>query len=262
MYGKGSFGDVAPDTLGLTELACAERAGIVWAVLTPGVKLDIDAWLGDFEEELKTLQLNDWHVFDQREIPGPGWKVTMDGYLEAYHHDQVHANTLALHTIGNLLVHDTYGPHQRLVMGRRNLEELNDIPEAEWGAEERLRLIHSIFPNMSLSGILGDHCLVSQILPGDSPSTTVTRQTILAAKKPETNEEIERSRAFSEMARMAVADEDYPVGFSIQAGLSTDANRVFVIGRNEPGIQHYHRMVEKFLAESDLQESGSETAKL
>lgn len=248
MYGKDKFGATEAENLGLTELACHERAGIVWGVLTPGISFDADAWLGEFKAELETLDLANWHLFDQREIPGPGWKVTMDGYLEAYHHDQVHATTLALHTIGNLLVHDTYGPHQRLVMGRKDLGELETKPESEWRALEKLRLIHSIFPNMSISGILGDHCLVSQILPGETPDKTITRQTILSAKAPVTEEEIEKSRAFSKMAETAVAGEDYPVGQTIQAGLNSGANQVFLIGRNEPAIQHYHRMVERFVS--------------
>jgi hypothetical protein len=244
MYGKDKFGDVgSTDSLGLRELPCAERAGIIWATLTPDAAFDIDAWLGDFAAELETLDLTNWHLFDQRTIPGPGWKVTMDGYLEAYHHDSVHANTLAKHTIGNLLVHDTFGPHQRLVMGRRNLRELEQRPEGEWDAISYIRLIHSIFPNMSLSGIRGGHCLVSQILPGDNPAETITIQTILSAKKPETAQEISDSEAFSAMALEAVGVEDYPVGFSIQAGLASGANESLLIGRNEPGLQHYHRMV-------------------
>ncbi len=245
MYGKDSFGDVDPADMSLTALPCAERAGIVWGVLTPGAEFDIDEWLGDFAPELETLDLNNWHLFDQREIPGPGWKVTMDGYLEAYHHDNVHANTLALHTIGNLLVHDTFGPHQRLTMARRNLGELKELPESDWQPLAYLRLIHSIFPNMSLSGILGDHCLVSQILPGANAGETVTRQTILSAKKPETPEDHARSVAFSEMAKLAVHGEDYPIGFGIQSGLHSGANTAFTIGRNEPAIQHYHRMVQR-----------------
>lgn len=243
MSGKSTFGVDDTSDLGLTELPCAERAGILWGALTPGVDLDIDAWLGDFEQELETLELGSWYLYDQRELPGPGWKITMDGYLEAYHHDTVHANTLGPHTTGNLLVHDTFGPHQRLTLARRNISDLNDIPEEEWKAGEYLRLIHSIFPNMSVSGILGDHCLVSQILPGDNPEETVTIQTIMAAKKPETDEEKAKTEAFSEMAKYAVGQEDYLIGGTIQDCIDSGANDVFLIGRNEPAIQHYHRMV-------------------
>lgn len=45
-------------------------------------------------------------------------QVAWDGYLEAYHHNTLHANTVGRYTIGNLMLHDTYGPHQRLVFAR------------------------------------------------------------------------------------------------------------------------------------------------
>lgn len=243
MYGKDKFGDADTADLGLTELASAERAGVVWATLTPGEPFDIDEWLGDFAAELEKMELADWYLFDQRTLPGPGWKVTMDGYLEAYHHNNVHANTLSKHTIGNLLVHDVFGRHQLLTMARRNLPELDAMPEAEWDAGSYIRQIHCTFPNFQLSGIRGGHCLVSQIFPGSTPTESVTIQTILSARKPETPEQQADSEAFSAMALEAVGSEDYPIGFGIQAGLSSGANRAFLIGRNEPGLQHYHRMV-------------------
>ena len=246
MYGKNTFGMDDTDSIGLVELPCAERAGIVWGALTPGIDLKIDDWLGDFREELETLELDSWYLYDQRELPGPGWRATMDGYLEAYHHDNVHPETLSPHTMGNFLVHDTYGPHQRLTMARRNLAELKDIPEEEWNAIEHLRLIHSIFPNMSVSGTLGDHCLISQILPGDGPDSTVTIQTIMAAKEPVSEEEKAKTEAFSEMSRYAVGVEDYPIGNSIQDCVGSGANDFFLIGRNELGIQHYQKGVEKY----------------
>lgn len=243
MYGKNKFGDADPTELGLTELPSEEVAGVVWAILTPGEPLDMQDWLGDMRGQLEKMELGNWHIVDQRPLPGPGWKVTMDGYLEAYHHDTVHANTLAKHTIGNLLVHEVYGHHQLLTMGRRNLGELAETPESEWDAETYIRQIHCVFPNFQLSGIRGGHCLVSQILPGETPEQSVTIQTILSARKPETAEEIADSEAFSALAWEAVSEEDYPIGFGIQQGLRSGANDRFLIGRNEPGIQHYHRTV-------------------
>ncbi len=47
------------------------------------------------------------------------------------------------------------------------------------------------------------------------------------------------------MAFTAVRDEDYGMGFKIQAGLNSQGNDEFVFGRNEPTLQHYHRWVEQ-----------------
>ncbi|MBH80308.1 MAG: (2Fe-2S)-binding protein [Gammaproteobacteria bacterium] len=259
-YAQESFGEVDAATHGLTELACAERSGLIWVSLTPGEQFDVDQWLGDFAAELDTLDLANWHLFEQRVLPGPGWKVTMDGYLEAYHHNVVHGRTVGQHTIGNLLVLDTYGPHQRLTFGRKTLSELEDTPESEWNPLEHVRLIHSGFPNLSISGILGDHCLVSHIIPGPTPETTTTRQSILVAKRPETPAEIAASENFSAMVLQAVQDEDYGIGLGIQACLDSGANRDFVFGRNEPALQNYHKWVARFMnQQADVNWSDSGT---
>ena len=243
IYGADSFGDVDRPTRSLTALHCEERSGLIWACLTPGITLDIDAWLGEFAPKLDSLRLHDWVIHEQRELDGPGWKPTIDGYLEVYHHDSVHRTTVGRHTIGNLLVHDTFGPHQRLTFGRRNLPELEDLPESEWQADNCIRIIHSVFPNLSISGIVGGHCLVSQIFPGPTHETTTTRQTVLCSTAEQTEEWHENARNFSEMTLQAVRDEDYAVVATIQAALPANANRDFIIGRNEPGVQHYHRTV-------------------
>ena len=250
MYGGKTFGDVDVTRLGLRELPCVEKAGLVWVCLTPGKTFDIDAWLGDFAYELETLDLANWHLHTQREIEGPGWKVCWDGYLEAYHHNTLHAETVGKYTVGNLMLHDTYGPHQRLVFGRKSLLQIARKPEDDCGdPSEHIRLIHSVFPNTSISGVVGDHCLVSQVFPGPTPETTITRQSIMTARVPETDAEKAATEAFSQMTLKAVRDEDYNMGFQIQKTLSSKANEAFVFGRNEPALQHYHTQVARFAAD-------------
>ncbi|MDG1113427.1 MAG: aromatic ring-hydroxylating dioxygenase subunit alpha [Pseudomonadales bacterium] len=248
-YGAETFGEIDTADFHLTELPCAERCGLIWVTLTPSQSMDIDAWLGDFAEELDTLALSDWHLHEVRVIDGPGWKVTLDGYLEAYHHNLVHGATVGQHTVGNLLVLDTYGPHQRLTFGRKTLGALSDQVPADWAPADHIRLIHSCFPNLSISGILGDHCLVSQIFPGPSIDSTQTIQFILSARAPNTENAQQAAENFSAMVLQAVRDEDYRIGFGIQESILTGANQAFVFGRNEPAVQNYHRSVARFMAE-------------
>ena len=248
-YGAETFGEVDPADFHLTELPCVERCGLIWVTLTPSQSMDIDAWLGGFAAELDTLALSDWHLHEVRAIDGPGWKVTLDGYLEAYHHNLVHGATVGQHTVGNLLVLDTYGPHQRLTFGRKTLGALSNQAPANWAPADHIRLIHSCFPNLSISGILGDHCLVSQIFPGPSIDSTRTIQFILSARPPETESDQQATENFSAMVLQAVQDEDYRIGFGIQESILTGANEAFVFGRNEPAVQNYHRSVARFMAD-------------
>ncbi|MDG1120140.1 MAG: SRPBCC family protein, partial [SAR86 cluster bacterium] len=144
---------------------------------------------------------------------------------------------------------DTYGPHQRLTFGRKSLKDLIGKSESEWDSPlENIRLIHSGFPNLSISGVLGDHCLVSQIFPTASPNRTITRQTILSAKEPKTSEEIANTNDFSEMVRQAVVDEDYKIGLEIQSNISHLGSNNFVYGKNEPAVQNYHSWIKDFMS--------------
>ena len=245
-----TFGEVDQRALGLTELTCAEKSGVIWVALKPGATFDIDDWLGDFAGKLDSLDLGNWYVYEQRTLASPGWKATFDGYLEVYHHDTVHGGTVGKHTIGNLLVHDTYGPHQRLTFGRKNLAELDKVESDDWDGSQYIRIIHSVFPNLSISGIIGGHCLVSQVFPGESPDSTVTRQTLLCATRPETEEEESAARQFSAMTLQAVRDEDYVIAGSIQKALRAGANTHFFIGRNEPGLQHFHQWIARFMQDA------------
>ena len=249
MFGAETFGEVGPDAQSLTELHCAERVGVVWVHLTPGDAMDIDAWLGDFAGPLASLGLDKWHIYTQRDIPGPGWKATWDGYLESYHHNTVHPNTVGKYTIGNLILHDGFGPHQRLVFGRKTLAEIESVPEAQWDtvAEAHMRRIHLCFPNLAVSGVLGDHCMVSQVFPGPTPETTITRQTVMSARVPVTDEEKAATASFAEVVLKAVRDEDYVIGFSIQQSLRAGGNKAFTFGRNEPGVQHFHKTVDTIM---------------
>ena len=100
-------------------------------------------------------------------------------------------------------------------------------------------MVHSVFPNLSISAILGGQCLIGFIFPGETSTTTMTRQLILSAKAPATDQEAEEVETFSQMTLQAVRDEDYALVATVQNALHSGANDSFLIGRNEPAVQHY-----------------------
>ena len=199
-------------------------SGVIFVCLTPGKAFDIDSWLGEFADKLADQQLTNWHLYTERYLEGSGWKATMDGYLEVYHHDSVHGKTVGPHTVGNLLVHDTWGAHQRMAFARKNIEELNGVPPESWAQpESHIRVVHSVFPNLSISAILGGQCLVGFIYPGETSTTTLTRQLILSAEIPTTEDERAAVETFSQMTLQAVRDEDYALVATVQGALRSGA---------------------------------------
>ena len=156
----------------------------------------------------------------------------------------MHGKTVGPHTVGNLLVHDTWGAHQRMAIARKNIGELNDSTPETWETPEAyIRVVHSVFPNLSISAILGGQCLIGFIFPGETSTTTMTRQLILSAEEPATDQEAEEVETFSQMTLQAVRDEDYALVATVQNALHSGANDSFLIGRNEPAVQHYHQSI-------------------
>ena len=245
IFKSNTFGDIDKSKIKLTELFCEEKSGFIWACLNPDIKYDLNKWMNGFDAELDDIDLKNWHLFKSIKINGPMWKICWDGYTDGYHHHMVHPETVGKNTIVNLIAHDTYGPHQRFAFGLKNIDELSDIEEKDWEPENHLRLIHSVFPNSSISAIQNEHCLVSIIFPSPDLQETITTQYILCLKEPKTKEEIKKAEEFTELSRAAIVDEDYPINFKIQESIHSKANTEFLFGKNEPIQQHYHNWIEK-----------------
>ena len=245
IFKSNTFGDIDKSKIKLTELFCEEKSGFIWACLNPDIKYDLNKWMNGFDAELDDIDLKNWHLFKSIKINGPMWKICWDGYTDGYHHHMVHPETVGKNTIVNLIAHDTYGPHQRFAFGLKNINELSDIEEKDWDPENHLRLIHSVFPNSSISAIQNEHCLVSIIFPSPDLLETITTQYILCLKEPKTKEEIKKAEDFAELSRAAIIDEDYPINFKIQESIHSKANTEFLFGKNEPIQQHYHNWIDK-----------------
>src|SRR5947208_1813567 len=71
-------------------------------------------------------------VVEERELQGPNWKVAFDGYVDGYHLDILHKDTLGRDVVGNVITCDAWGPHQRVAFARRNIVELQDIARPDW----------------------------------------------------------------------------------------------------------------------------------
>ena len=69
----------------------------------------------------------------------------------------------------------------------------------------------------------------------------------IVAREPVTDEQKKATADFAQIVLSAVRDEDYAIGAGVQAGLSSNGNRSFTFGRNEPAVQHFHRMVAQFM---------------
>ena len=251
IYNHEEFGDVDRSCLGLTPLPVAERAGLVFASLSPAAKLDIDAFLCGYDGLLEHLGFDRCHVVGQQSVAGPNWKVAYDGYLDFYHLPILHKNSFGSNLPSQAL-YDAWGPHQRVSFPNPLYQAFAELPDEDWDLEKLISGVWTIFPHISIADFNagGKLYMVSQLFPGATPDESVTVQNFLSLDEPDDA----RREAISGMMKFleqVVRDEDYYTGNGIQRAVKTGARTDFLFGRNEGGGQRFHRWVDALIRTDD-----------
>jgi nitrite reductase/ring-hydroxylating ferredoxin subunit len=249
VYAEKTFGDVPREGRSLVRLPAGERAGIVFVSLDPAAEHDLDAWLGDLQPLLEGLRFADCHHYASRELTSPNWKVTLDGYLETYHFASLHPKTVFETNFSNMMAHDTWGPHQRLASALRPIADAVDLPPDQRDPGDLVGAIYWLFPGLAIAGTWRNKIAVSIVIPR-SATESVTQQIILLREPAVTEEERQAADQFGEWFYEVVRDEDYATTYGVQRGLKALNGTDFVFGRNEPGLQHFHRTIHRLLDEA------------
>jgi nitrite reductase/ring-hydroxylating ferredoxin subunit len=243
------FGDVDKSCHNLIKLPVLEKAGLIWVILDPKSTLSIETFLSGYDELLGMFGFETWHMFDQRTLRGPNWKIAYDGYLDFYHLPVLHKDTFGAQ-MSNQALYYNWGPHQRVSMPDPSLAEL---PEDKWPTEAMLQGVWTIFPHVSIAsfdGGGGRGVMISCLFPGDTPGESFTIQNYLMEKEP-TGEQKEMADAQFKLLEYVVQVEDYETGLRQQKSLETGVIDEVMFGRNEGGGQRFHGWVERLLAASD-----------
>ncbi len=241
---------------GLVELPVAEKYGMIFGCATPGTAIDVDELLGGLGPELAELGLDRAAILGEahvHEVTG-NWKYAWDTFCENYHFDFLHRKSLKLlarreHLWSHRQAFDTYGRNVRLVSALRSIEELRDLPEDQWWPEEHLSVQYRLFPSIAFS-VYPDFIGVFWVLPGDGVAHARGLHITYVLNKPATGEEAERlDRAIGVGCKNVVDDEDLWVTALADAAMRAPAARShFIVGRNEPAVQHFSRLFEEAVA--------------
>jgi phenylpropionate dioxygenase-like ring-hydroxylating dioxygenase large terminal subunit len=248
------FPNVREERPRLTQLPLCEKHGLVWVIPSPaadaGNGFDIDAWLGGLGPELASYRFESWSFYDRRVIPETmNWKILMDTFQEGYHIGFLHRDSLKTILHGNVTDFEAFGLNHRLAFPRKKLERLRAEPEESWDLMWNTTLIYSLFPNTALL-VQGDHVELARVFPRDGRVDRAAMELgLYVPRAPETPDERAHWDKNMQLVLDVVTGEDFPAGRSIQIGLTSGAQTHTVFGRNEPGIIHYYRSMQKALGD-------------
>ena len=248
---KSKFGDIDNKCFGLEKLQCKELAGLIFVSLSRNEDVDFEKFLAGMLPEVEHFDLENWYYHGFKVINGANWKIAFDGFLEGYHFNTAHKDTIATMTMNDIMDFTAFGPHLRIAFASTNIEEIHELPKNEWWKKEGcgVDFVRTLFPNISISLGLGIG-QIAQILPGKDPYTNTTILHYLAPKKPKNKKEIAELDHFMNFLRDVVNDEDYILGMEIQKGLNSLSNDSVLFGRNERGNQFFHKYVDYYVEDN------------
>jgi phenylpropionate dioxygenase-like ring-hydroxylating dioxygenase large terminal subunit len=225
-----------------------ERHGLVFVQAMPGSVMDLDAHLGDLARDLATIGLESAEVVHADALPvEANWKYGLDTFFETYHLNSLHRETFK-GLFSPVCVFDMFGPHHRYTFAPLNLAEWVTMPADEWQVDT-IPLQYFLFPNTIISvgssAKSGLAVNMHQIFPqsADHFVSKLTYCAIGGITSDEHRADIERAY---QTARAALVNEDYSVAAESHAGLpALPAGTKLPVGRQEIGVQNFHRNVER-----------------
>ena len=152
----------------LKELPNVEAGGLIWFAREESDFADAHALAPEFD----AFGLAGHHLFRRRvHDVASNWKLIMDAFLESYHVQRLHAQTIARFFTDGITVGDTIGIHQRSAVGRTDY--LAEIDHHDWPALRAvITFAYQLFP-ATIMIMSPDYVNLMVLMPQDVGRTLV-----------------------------------------------------------------------------------------
>jgi phenylpropionate dioxygenase-like ring-hydroxylating dioxygenase large terminal subunit len=252
VHSQDQYGDFDKSTRNLVELPCTEKAGLIFAMLTPGLELDVDSFYEGLLSEIERYGYADWHYLGSMQTKASNWKFGVEGFLETYHVPVLHRTTLNQIASGGrppAQAFDNFGPHMRFLTATGEpIQDLRALdPQDYWTREPKnFRAIHFLFPNVAVpTGF--DVIQLMIMVPGATPGEHTTLFYHITPEPPKSEEEAAQLEANRNAMVNIIVEEDYYINALVQKVSDAKASFPLMFGRNEIGLQHFHKSLNWYL---------------
>ena len=228
---------------GLLNFRDYECGGLIWFSQDANEGFaEIDMLCEDFD----AFGIASHYLYERRthEVAA-NWKLVIDAFLESYHVQRLHAQTIAPFFADGITVADMIGPHQRAAVGRA--EYLAEIDRDDWAALRRaVTYTYQVFPNAIII-VSPDYINVLVVMP-QSVGRCLVEDFMLIPQAPETNEaEAHWRRSWDLLDGGTFAAEDFRAAALCHRGLESGLLKEATLGTLENGIAEFHARVEAVL---------------
>jgi nitrite reductase/ring-hydroxylating ferredoxin subunit len=228
---------------GLVELPSTEAGGLIWFAREPADFSDAATLGADFD----AFGLAGHHLYRRRvHDVAANWKLVMDGFLESYHVQRLHAPTIGKFFADGITAADRIGPHQRSAVGRA--ESLAAVDPHDWPAlRGAITYAYQIFPT-GLVVVSPDYVNLMTLMPQAVDRTLVEDFMLIPAPPANDEEEAHWAKSWALLDGAVFGGEDFRAAALGQNGLASGALETLTLGTLETGIRIFHDEIEKVLS--------------
>lgn len=235
------FGEVDRECNSLVPLPAAELHGFLVVHPSPDGEIDEHDVFGGLGPEFDS-----WRFDELVAAPGDAydmrlnWKLAMDTFGETYHFPVLHRDTLAADFHGNVQCYDTFGRNHRMILCRRSIDLMRDLPEDQWRIAMGALPVYWLFPNIQVLPI-ADGLVNVRVYPAPGqPGRSISKIDFYFRDHGDGAGDADLARARARGFAEVIQREDYVAAESSQVGAESGHIEHAIFGRNEPALHHYH----------------------
>ena len=223
----------------LMRFPCVESGGFIW--FSRNAEADF-THVEALTEDMDAFGMAGLHLYQRKTHQvASNWKQVMDAFLESYHVQRLHADTIAQFFTDGIAAADFIGPHQRAVVGRADY--LAKVDPDDWGALRRvLTYTYAFFPT-SILIVSPDYINLLVVMP-QTVGTCLVEDFMLIPEPPLTAEaEDHWRRSWELLDGGTFAGEDFRAAELCQRGIESGLVKTITVGSLEAGIAEFHQRI-------------------
>lgn len=237
----------------LRRLPAREAGGLIWFAFDDTADFThADALAQDFA----AFDLAGQHCFRRRTHRVPAnWKLVMDAFLESYHIQRLHADSIAPFFQDGISAADRIGPHQRSAVGRA--ASIAELESDDWPTlRGAITYTYQMFPGAVLA-VSPDYINLMVLMP-QAVDAVLVEDFMLIPGPPATEKARDHwERSWELLDGGVFASEDFRACALAQQGLAAGAIDTVTLGNLEQGVRVFHDAVDAWVSCDDASAIGA-----